>query len=136
MYVNGIFLDGSCADILRDLRVIHDAEELGLVLNNGKSEIITSNHTTLGSILTCLPGARVVPPSSATLLGSPLGDVNSISTAIVQKIEVLERVVERLKYLTSHDSLVLLLRNSLANICFVATSHVFSPPLYSAMTMY
>ncbi len=113
MYVNGIFLGGSCADILRDLRVIHDAEELGLVLNNGKSEIITSNHTTLGSIYTCLPGARVVSPFSATLLGSPLRDVNSISTTIVQKIEVLERVGERFKYLTSHDSLALL-RNSLA----------------------
>ncbi len=41
-----------------------------------------------------------------------MGDVNSISTAIVQKIDALERVGERLKYLTSHDSLVVL-HNSL-----------------------
>ncbi len=71
MYVDDISLGGSCADILRDLRVIHDAEELRLVLNNGKSEIITSNHTTLGSILTYIPGARVasppVPPYWGTL---------------------------------------------------------------------
>ncbi len=45
-----------------------------------------------------------VPPFK----GPTLGDVNSISTAIVQKIDALERVGERLKYLTSHDSLVIL----------------------------
>ena len=113
MYLDDISLGGSCEDILHDLEVIREAEEIGLMLNIGKSEIICHDHSTRGTIITKMPGAQVVDPANATLLGSPLGDVPSITVALESKIEALVRMGERLEYLTSHDALVLL-RNSFA----------------------
>ncbi len=113
MYLDDISLGGSCEDILHDLDVIKDAEKLGLFLNNSKSEIICHDHSIRGTIITQIPGAKVVNPAHATLLGSPLGGVESISAALDDKIEALVRMGERLEYLTSHDALVLL-RNSFA----------------------
>ncbi len=113
MYLDDISLGGSCEDILHDLDVIKDAEKLGLFLNNSKSEIICHDHSIRGTIITQIPGAKVVDPAHATLLGSPLGGVESISAALDDKIEALVRMGERLEYLTSHDALVLL-RNSFA----------------------
>ena len=52
---------------------------IGLHLNHRKSEVICGDSATREAILSALPGARVVDPMSATLLGSPIGDVGSIS---------------------------------------------------------
>ena len=60
-----------------------------------------------------MPDALVVEPQSATLLGSPLGNVESISLSICDKTALLQVMGERLKYLCTHDSL-LLLRNAFA----------------------
>ena len=113
MYLDDVTLGGSCSDILHDLEAIMEAENLGLTLNNSKSEIICHDHTTRGSIITHLPGAQVVDPSHASLLGSPLDDDKSVSMAIEEKIAILMRMGEIFEYLTAHDSLVLL-RNSFA----------------------
>ena len=48
------------------------------------------------------------PPSQAQLLGSPLGDDVSISVVLANKVEVLRRLGECLKFLAAHDALVLL----------------------------
>ena len=113
MYLDDVTLGGSCSDILHDLEVIMEAENLGLTFNNSKSEIICNDNTTRGSIIAHLPGAQVVEPSHASLLGSPLGDDRSVSMAIEEKIATLVGMGERFEYLTAHDSLVLL-RNSFA----------------------
>ena len=68
-YLDDVTIGGSCADILRDLMVVREAESIGLNLNLSKCEIITRDNTTLGTILTSLPGAQVVDPAHATLLG-------------------------------------------------------------------
>ena len=65
MYLDDVTLGGSCSDILCDLEAIMEAENLGLTVNNSKSEIICHDHTTRGSIITHLPGAQVVDPSLA-----------------------------------------------------------------------
>ncbi len=57
MYLDDISLGGSCEDILHDLDVIKDAEKLGLLLNNSKSEIICHDHSIPGTIITQIPGA-------------------------------------------------------------------------------
>ena len=62
-----------------------EAEDIGLKLNLSKSEIITQDHATLGTLLTSLPGAQVVDPAQATLLGSPLGDDRCVSRFISEK---------------------------------------------------
>ena len=69
--------------------------------------------TTCGTPLVSLPGAQLVQPSNAQLLGSPLGDDASISAALADKVEALRRLSERLKLLSAHDALILL-RNCFA----------------------
>ena len=88
-------------------------KELGLTLNSSKSEIITRDLSTCAPVLSSLPGARVLDPACATLLGSPIGDPDSVTSAVVDKTTSLKRVCERLNALSAHDAL-LLLRHSFA----------------------
>ena len=54
-----------------------------------------------------------MPTFHAQLLGSPLGDVASISAVLADKVEALRRLGERLRFLSANDALVLL-RNCFA----------------------
>ena len=113
-YLDDVTLGGNVDDALDDLEVVeHVATGLGLHLNHRKSEVICGDSATREAILSALPGARVVDPMSATLLGSPIGDVGSISNMISEKIHLLETMGERLQYLFAHDA-ILLLRHSFA----------------------
>ena len=113
-YLDDVTLGGNVDDALDDLEVVeHVATGLGLHLNQRKSEVICGDSATREAILSALPGARVVDPMSATLLGSPIGDVGSISNMISEKIHLLETMGERLQYLFAHDA-ILLLRHSFA----------------------
>ena len=82
---------------------------MGLELNEGKSEVLCADPVIRDSVLNVL-GDKVVDPSCASLLGSPIGDENSISDAISRKTSLLQTP---LQHISAHDSL-LLLRNSLA----------------------
>ena len=113
MYLDDITLGGSTEDILHDLRIIQSADELGLHLNSAKSEIICHELIVRESILTSLPGACVIDPQSACLLGSPLGNLESISSILRKKIGSLVTMGARLQHILAHDA-ILLLRNSLA----------------------
>ena len=74
LYLDDVTLGGPLTEICQDLRVVRELEEeLGLVLNCSKSEIITSDPTVSNTLLTHLPRAQVVDPAHATLLGSPTG---------------------------------------------------------------
>ena len=86
---------------------------LGLQLNSSKSEIISSDTSIISTLLSSLPGAKEVEPSAAFLLGSPIGDLTSVSVAVEEKTALLRRLGDRLQILNSHDALVLL-RYSLA----------------------
>ena len=88
-YLDDITLGGSTNEILHDLEVIKSFEEVGLSLNNQKSEIICSDPVTRGTIITALPGAQVVDPSGATLLGSPIGNTSCISISLKEKTHAL-----------------------------------------------
>ena len=90
-----------------------EGAELGLHLNNQKSEIICSDHVARATIVDAFPGAHVTSPENASLLGSPIGDISNISATILEKIRMLETMGDRLKFLFSHDA-ILLLRNSFA----------------------
>ena len=86
---------------------------VGLILNSNKSEVISVDATVRCTILCSIPGAKIVSSVKATLLGSPLGNVTSIDHALLDKSIALPRTGARFKYLTAHDSLVLL-RHSFA----------------------
>ena len=60
-----------------------------------------------------VPSLRTMNYSNATLLGSPIEDVDCINGVIIRKNEMLEFMGERLNLLCSHDALTLL-RHSFA----------------------
>ena len=105
---------GPLDEILHDFNVIKEAEKLGLFLNNSKSEIICVDAVVRGTIITALPGAVVVDPANAYLLGSPIRDLRSISTSLDEKTKALSIMGERFVHFSAHDSLVLL-RHSFGN---------------------
>ena len=50
-----------------------EGAKIGLHLNKVKSEIICASPEISDPIASCLPGAKIVDPSEAALLGSPIG---------------------------------------------------------------
>ena len=61
--------------MISDLNLIEDeVSELGLKLNRSKTELICSDNTTRGTVLSSFPELRVVNIEHAELPGSPLGD--------------------------------------------------------------
>ena len=84
---------------------------MGLQLNIEKCEIICACPATTTSILSFLPGAKVVSPNEATLLGSSIGDTSSITDILRTKTTMLKRMGDRLQHLSAHDA-VLLLKHS------------------------
>ena len=73
-YLDDVTIGGSCTNILQDIAVMSEAEYVGLTLNVPKSDISMQDQTTLGTLLSSLPHARLVDPADATPLSSPLDD--------------------------------------------------------------
>ena len=112
-YLDDGTLGGTEKEVRHDLEVIHnDGASLGLVLNEQKSEVICVDSAVRESFLHLL-NAQVVEPECADLLGSPIGDISSISKALEARIESLRVLGDRLQHFSVHDA-SLLLRNSLA----------------------
>ena len=113
-YLDDGSVGGTREDISHDLEIVQCVgSDLGLHLNHEKSEVICTNPATTSPILSAIPGAHVLDTASATLLGSPIGDVASITSVINDKIRHLTTMGERLQHLSTQDAL-LLLRNSFA----------------------
>ena len=93
-YLDDGTLGGSRDDLMHDLEVVEQEEAaVGLRLNKGKSEIICASRDTSDSLLPSLPGAQVVDPVNATLLGSSIGDVSSFLVIFDAKADMLKRMV-------------------------------------------
>ena len=88
-----------------------EGAKIGLHLNKVKSEIICASPEISDPIASCLPGAKIVDPSKATLLGSPIGDMSSVSDALTSKVKQLKKMGERLQLLSARDA-ILFLRHS------------------------
>ena len=78
-------------------------KELGLSLNHGNSKVISNDPTTTDTLLTAAPNLQLTDPSSATCLGSPLGDIEGIWATIRDKLESLRIMGDRLKFLHTQD---------------------------------
>lgn len=114
LYIDDITLGGFISDIVHDFRKVSDfAKELGLEINHSKSEIICKDHTTLGSVLVQIPGLSVTDPDHATLLGSPIGNVDGVNAVVEKKIVYLKSLGGLLVNLQAHDAFCLL-RNALS----------------------
>ena len=113
-YLDDGTIGGSFQDVLADLRLVElKASKLGLELNHSKSELICNQPLIQDAMLVEVPSFHSVSCSNATLLGSPIGDVDCVDEVIMRKIELLQLMGERLNLLCSHDALTLL-RHSFA----------------------
>ena len=92
--------------MLRDLRLAEQgAAELGLSLNHKKSEVISHDSVSRETLLNATPDLSVTKPDCATMLGSPLGDVECISHTIQKKTASLRIMGDRLSFLHAQDAL-------------------------------
>ena len=113
-YLDDGTLGGNVDDLMHDLNVVErEGAEIGLRLNREKSEIVCAHPDTVNSILPSLQGAQVVEPAMASLLGSSIGDVSSVSDVLRSKTNMLKKMGDRLKKLSAHDA-ILLLKHSFA----------------------
>ena len=113
-YLDDGTIGGTFQDMLADLRLVElEASKLGLELNHSKSELICNQPSIREAMLLEVQSLRAVNCSNATLLGSPIGDVDCIDVVIMRKIEMLQLMGERLNLLCSYDALTLL-RHSFA----------------------
>ena len=88
-YLDDVTLGGSVASIC-DILALEKAED---IVNPQKSEIVTNCSHAAASIHSVLPGAVAVSPDSCHLLGSPIGNLSTLSSAINQKISALKLMV-------------------------------------------
>ena len=101
---------GSVEDVKQDLELVtREGVELGRHLNECKTEVISSFITVSDSIMSLIPGAQLTSPISASLLGSPIGDVNSICDAVADRTQLLRTMGDRLQSFSAHDALLLFL---------------------------
>ena len=108
-YLDDGTLGWAQSDVLHDIEVIKkEAGIVGLDLIPQKSEVISINPDLVATVQSDLSGIRVVNRADATLLGSPIGDIGSITVAIDAKTTMLKCLHERPHHLTSHDAYLLL----------------------------
>ena len=80
LYLDDVTLGGDREEVLHDFKIFErEAADLGLLLNQHKSEVICEARSTREYILSSIPGASVIASSDACLLGSPVGDIDSVS---------------------------------------------------------
>ena len=90
-------MGGCLSDILHDLQNFEVlASDLGLRLNQDKSEIFCSDPATREEILSTVSGLQVLIHDEVAVLGSPVGGIESLSGAILEKVERLYLMGDRL----------------------------------------
>ena len=95
-YLNDGTLGGCKDDIVQDLEVVKcEGADLGLSLNQVKSEVICEDKHTRAVVLSSLQGAKVVEPINASIQGYSIGNVSSISASLEERIKQLAVMGER-----------------------------------------
>ena len=113
-YLDDGTLGGKTSDVLADFQLVEAlGAPVGLHLNHTKCELISENPSASDTILEVLPGLQVVSLDNEELLGSLIGNSESVCQAIRRKCEKLKLLKSRLCLLYALDAL-LLLRHALA----------------------
>ena len=136
-YLDDVTLGGKLEDLSEEVgRIQTQAAEMGLTLNESKSEVICGKETIPGA----LASFKYVTPDLATLLGSPLSSASALDSVLTARLESLKTAASRLELLHSHDALVILKHSlslpSLLHLlrttwCGDHPTLYFSPPLAS-----
>ena len=85
MYLDDVSVGGSAEDVLHDLDVIKAAEELGLFLNNNKSEIICKDALSEGNHHHCSPRCYGSRPREDLFAWITSGGLGSIDTYLTRR---------------------------------------------------
>ena len=123
-------MGGCLPDILHDLENV-GFRFIGLRLNQDKSELFCSDPSTRNEILSAVPGLHVLTREEVVVLESP---VRAFSGAIIQKVERLHFMGDKLHFMHAHDTL-LLLRHAFAMSKFLhmlRTAPCFLSPVVEA----
>ena len=108
-YLDDGIMGGCLSDILHDLQNLEVlASDLGIRLNQDKSELFCSDPATRGEILSTVPGLHVLIRDEVAVLRSPVGGIESLSGAILEEVEWLHLMGDRLHLMHAHDALLLL----------------------------
>ena len=108
-YLDDGIMGGCLSDTLHDLQNLEVlASDLGLRLNQDKSELFYSDPATREEILSTVPGLHVLIHDEVAVLESPVGGIKSLSGAILEKVERLHLMGDRLHLMHAHDTLLLL----------------------------
>ena len=130
-YLDDGTIAGTESDILDDLKSIErNSRDLGLHLNHSKTELIGSADCG-EQIFSCAPDLHRVDPCNAELLGSPIGDMSHTDNAILDKVNKLKILSDRLLHLSKQDTLFLI-RCALAipkTLYLLRTAQCFHSPL-------
>ena len=122
-YMDDGTLGGNLDDVLDDLHTVKNAsEDLGLHSNLTKSEVICVDSRTKDAMLNAAQDLGIVSPDQATLLGSPIGRIESVNSAIRTKVNALKIMGSRLHHLHVHDAFWL---------CIFYPQNALSPPFLS-----
>ena len=107
-YLDDGTIGGAEAEVLQDFQFIEcQAANLGLHLNRTKTELICEDSA--GSqLLEVAPDLCKVNPEEAFLLGSPIGQLTSINSAITSQLHALKTMGSRLHHFHKQDALLLL----------------------------
>ena len=91
-YLDDGTLGGTPEQVMEDLLMLEKAaDEITLLLNLRKCEVICEDNVGRLSLLTSFPSVTCVHPSKATLLGSPIGNsIECIDSSIMSKISNLK----------------------------------------------
>ena len=81
LHLDDLSLGGNVETLTDDLQTILLLESYGLHLNTSKSEVITDNSTTFNLFTSSFPNSIRVHSLSASLLCSPLGDLDCVSAS-------------------------------------------------------
>ena len=84
------------------------SKDINLRLNLSKSEIITQDHLTPGTLSASFLDIWEVDSTQSTFLAFPLGDGRCMSRAISEKTDAIKVVGAKFVALSTHDALLLL----------------------------
>ena len=126
-------LEGIMETFLHDLTLVeHLGSNLGFKLNYQKSELFCNNDDSRAAIVSSLQGAKVIDLSDASLLGSPIGSVQSIESSLREKIEFLRRMGSTLSGLLTQDALLVCHSFAIPKLIYILrASPCFLTPLLS-----
>jgi hypothetical protein len=90
-YLDDGTLGGYPDEVKKDLlKILEMSQRINLALNQSKSKLIARCDADQGVLLLDYPSFVCVDPVTATMLGSPIGDLECVSSVLQSKVDSLQ----------------------------------------------